>query len=357
MAHASWAAYQPQPGDWCQQLALGDSVTLITRDQFHAFLGSLKHTHLLAFRGTSNAGNFLTDAETPLVSHPSYPGRVHRGFAEAVDRLWSDIRRLVGDPGRCPPIWITGHSLGGAMATLASVRLAAEGFTIRGVYTFGSPRPGNAAFANAYDRPNYRFVNDNDLVPHLPFHWCYQHVGELKLFDPLGNIKEELADWHEKKLQLSRHAKRVQRHHREPADAPLKLTEFDWLADHYLGSYLAVITKALNRVPHRVRIDSGEANSYGIPAHFQRKTPKAAPAVARPAAWDGERAAGPAVRSRTNEATTPLERSMRPAAPVAAPTVIPKTAPRKKSTKLIVTDMELANAFFNQPPRPDDGKK
>ena len=332
MAHASWAAYETEPGSWCDRLALGDSVTLITRDEFHAFLGSLKHTRVLAFRGTHSAGNFLTDAETPLVSHPEYPGRVHCGFSEAVDYVWSDIRRLLGNPSQCPPIWVTGHSLGGAMATLISVRLAAEGFQVRGVYTYGSPRPGDGAFHNSYDMPNNRFVNDNDLVPHMPFRWCYKHVGDLKLLDPQGNLKEELSDWHEKKLQLGRHAKRVQRHHREPADAPLKLTEFDWLADHYLGGYIAAITKALTRVPRRVRLDPAEANPCGIPAHFQRKTPKAAPTISVPKLWEGEVASQPPVRQRA-------------------------AAPRKEAEKSVITDVDLAEAFSRQPPRRFKGEK
>ena len=66
------------------------------------------------------------------------------------------------------------------MATLVSHRLAVEGFPVRAVYTYGSPRPGNRNFRDAYRLPNYRFVNDNDLVPHLPLRWCFRHVGRLE---------------------------------------------------------------------------------------------------------------------------------------------------------------------------------
>lgn len=49
------------------------------------------------------------------------------------------------------PIVVTGHSLGGAVATIAAYELAAAGYLVRGVYTFGSPRVGNAAFAAAFN--------------------------------------------------------------------------------------------------------------------------------------------------------------------------------------------------------------
>ena len=74
------------------------------------------------------------------------------------------------------------------MATLVAHRLAAEGFPVRAVYTYGSPRPGDRNFRDAYRLPNYRFVNDNDLVPHLPLRWCYRHVGHLKLLTRDGQI-------------------------------------------------------------------------------------------------------------------------------------------------------------------------
>ena len=110
------------------------------------------------------------------------------------------------------PLWVTGHSLGGAMATLASVRLTDEGYKVRAVYTYGSPRVGDRVFRDSYRLANYRFVNDNDLVPHLPFRWCYKHVGKLRLVNSEGDFTEEQAAWVAKKRALADKAKRVQRH-------------------------------------------------------------------------------------------------------------------------------------------------
>jgi triacylglycerol lipase len=143
-----------------------------------------------------------------------YPGRVHSGFADAVEQVWPEVRRILGTPSHAKPLWVTGHSLGGAMATLASVRLTSEGYKVRAVYTYGSPRVGDRLFRDSYSLCNYRFVNDNDLVPHLPFRWCYKHVGKLRLLDNEGDLTEEQAVWVAKKRLLARKAKRIQHAHR-----------------------------------------------------------------------------------------------------------------------------------------------
>ena len=249
LACASFCAYE-EPDDWVRKLGLKQRIAPFTCGQFHGFVGSLGELMLLAFRGTESVGNCLTDAETPLVSREPYSGRVHQGFAGAVETVWADVTRLLGAPWRCPPLWITGHSLGGAMATLSSVRLASEGYVIRAVYTYGSPRAGDERFHDCYRLANYRFVNDDDLVPHLPFRWCYKHVGRLELVDSQGGLLEQMEAWQEKKRILAAKAKRVQRAHRGRHGTHREFDDFDWLADHRIGSYLGAIGKILPRVPH-----------------------------------------------------------------------------------------------------------
>ena len=80
------------------------------------------------------------------------------------------------------PVWITGHSLGGALATVAAWRLLKMGVNVKGLYTFGSPRAGNHAFVHdlrvrAFDRGMKipkgegnlaRFVHHMDIVARIP---------------------------------------------------------------------------------------------------------------------------------------------------------------------------------------------
>jgi triacylglycerol lipase len=271
LAHASHCAYE-EGEEWIDNLGLNDETAAFTCGEFHGFVGFLDTIAIVAFRGTKNIGNCLTDAETPLVARPPYPGQVHLGFADAVDAVWPEVCDLLGPPSHCPPLWVTGHSLGGAMATLASVRLTYAGYTVRAVYTYGSPRPGDQQFQKAYNLVNYRLVNDNDLVPHLPFRWCYKHVGELKLLDELGNLIEEQQIWRTKKKTLRRKAKGVQRAHRGVGmgGGRQERVDFDWLSDHYLHNYLGAIEKILPRVPRRRRWLRAGSMPRGVPIRSRR---------------------------------------------------------------------------------------
>jgi triacylglycerol lipase len=257
LAYASKAAYEG-PGDWSEKLGLGGNVTSFSRGQYHGFVGFLEPVILLALRGTQNLDNWLTNADTPLVPHPPYPGRVHLGFARAVDQVWPEVRKLLAAlPKR--PLWVTGHSLGGAMATLASLRLVQDGYEVRAVYTYGSPRVGNRSFHSSYNQTNYRFVNNDDVVPHLPFRWCYKHVGQIELLDGQGNLIQEDAAWREKKRALRSQAKRVQQAHRVANTPTRTLADFEGVAgfegvtDHYIDNYLAALAKVLDRLSPAAR--------------------------------------------------------------------------------------------------------
>src|SRR5262249_5032912 len=80
-------------------------------------------------------GDVVTDLRFPQVSFG--PGRVHGGFLLAYEQVAQGLGdRLRALAGR--PVWFTGHSLGGALATIAAARFG----DFRGLYTYGSPRVG-----------------------------------------------------------------------------------------------------------------------------------------------------------------------------------------------------------------------
>ena len=96
------------------------------------------------------------------------------------------------------------------MATLASVRLAEQGFQVKAVYTFGSPRVGDEVFHDAYqlNACNYRFVNYDDIVPHLPLRAAYKHVGTPELLNEDGKLAAGQQAWDAKKLVLQATARK-----------------------------------------------------------------------------------------------------------------------------------------------------
>ena len=144
---------------------------------------------ILAFRGTQEACDWRTNFNFRRVRAETICDgcRVHRGFSRALDAVWRDhdgklgIRTAILDSQRDGPhpIYMTGHSLGGALAILASYRLDDEtGVRPTTVYTIGSPRVGNSRLAACDAAPIYRVVNHDDWVPRLPPGlFLYRHAG------------------------------------------------------------------------------------------------------------------------------------------------------------------------------------
>ena len=137
---------------------------------------------VIVFRGTKEPQDFLTDAAFALLP-VSLASSVHLGFWTSLGTAYEELRELARGAGT-RRIWITGHSLGGALATLLAYRLQQDGIAIKGVYTYGSPRAGNAGFALEYaalfaDRPSQRWVNASDPVAIAPPPGLgYVHVGQ-----------------------------------------------------------------------------------------------------------------------------------------------------------------------------------
>ena len=130
------------------------------------------------------------DVDIRLADWPS-GGKVHRGFKEALEEVWFDLLPYIKQlDSRGCKIWITGHSLGAALATLCASRYG----NIQGTYCFGSPRVGNDVFMENLDVKIYRIVNNDDIVARVPPPGAYAHVGELKFIDSDGIIRDHMIE-------------------------------------------------------------------------------------------------------------------------------------------------------------------
>lgn len=170
LAHASSIAYNRAPaGDAREQLGLETFAFLNKVTRTRGYLGVCDTHAVLAFRGSEPIAlhNWVTDAVVKLVACGEYDGRVHHGFSSALRRTWDKVEPLL-DQVRGRPLFITGHSMGGALAILSGCRLAKLGVPPVATYTYGSPRIGDPAFCAGYALPTYRVVNRLDMVPEMP---------------------------------------------------------------------------------------------------------------------------------------------------------------------------------------------
>jgi hypothetical protein len=120
--------------------------------------------------------------------------QVHDGFWTALDSVYKGIAAEIVKQGgfKQKKVFVTGHSLGGTLATLCAVRLQKDKYGSPMVYTFASPRVGNDKFHAAFRVTHRRWVNQNDLVTQLP--------PEIFGYRPVGTFDHILANG---KVQLN----------------------------------------------------------------------------------------------------------------------------------------------------------
>ncbi len=155
----------------------------------------------IAIRGTEGINEWIQDVEFLQVPCPFLAGAGHTedGFTAMYNSLRTDaavgspsvVKALATLPFKLPvsSVTICGHSMGGALATLLALDLAANSsFKNPTVYTYASPRTGDPLFVSTYNQavPNsWRIANRLDLVPKLPLPPAYDHVATLFELNPV----------------------------------------------------------------------------------------------------------------------------------------------------------------------------
>jgi hypothetical protein len=154
-----------------------------------AFLADIDEGLVLSIRGTlppnspdhaQTVLDWLSDADAVFVPGGDLPGQLHQGFRDTLNVLWpflqAPLLARATAASRTTPIYVTGHSKGGAVAFLAAMRcrsaLDAAGLANPVfVCTFAAARPADQDFADAFDRaiPHaVRYEYAEDIVPHVP---------------------------------------------------------------------------------------------------------------------------------------------------------------------------------------------
>lgn len=171
-----------------------------------ALVGTMDDGVVVAFRGTLPPGfdmpallDWLQDFFDVPRTVPGLPGQVHSGFDDSVRAVWDGISKEAAAQLKAigsENLFVTGHSKGGAMATLAALRFHNDGaFPTPTVTTYASARAGDKAFAEAYDKTisQTSFENYLDVVPFVPP--PDDLIDHLAAVPEIGRLRREAEGW------------------------------------------------------------------------------------------------------------------------------------------------------------------
>jgi len=139
----------------------------------------------VAFRGSTSLQNWIDNINTILTTYPYCTGcEVHKGFYSAeqdvIDVVYKEVLRLKKLYSTYTVV-VTGHSLGGALATLTAADLYKKGIYPIKMFSYGSPRVGNdefSAYASKIWKDHARVTHHQDVVVHLPHSVRFTHIDK-----------------------------------------------------------------------------------------------------------------------------------------------------------------------------------
>jgi predicted lipase len=203
---AAAQAYKRQPS------LKGYSAMPVFKGHSQAFIYTNDKNIIIAFRGTEgdNLLDWWTDLKFRKRRIPNIPGRWHRGFIAATQLVLLQLLSRVHFEGRNRKVYITGHSMGAAMAGVFAAYLARMGLDkhVDGIALFGCPRFANheaaAWLSKTYKGLLHRWIVIGDRVTTVPpFAFGYRHVGEKHvltgpkktILDRFRIISQRLLRW------------------------------------------------------------------------------------------------------------------------------------------------------------------
>jgi len=184
-------------------------------------------THVLSFRGTevTEPSDILADLKAGK-NIEAIGGKIHVGFKGEINKLWPAIYKAVTN---IDSLYVTGHSLGAAMATIASGRMQSK---VISLITFGSPRVGNKEYVNSLTVKHYRVQNNCDDVTKVPFMLMgFAHHGTHMYMNYYGAFRN-LTPWQQVKDMV-----------RSRLKARAKGQKFLGAYDHMMDNYIAKLGK------------------------------------------------------------------------------------------------------------------
>lgn len=155
---------------------------------------------ICVFRGSEKIEDWFSNFQAIHDPGPLNGTLAHEGFQDALFPAVIALTNAIDSAAQSEKrIWITGHSLGGALCSLYAGMMIENGYNIYGIYTFASPRPADDIFGQALNDamaagPHYRVVNEGDIVPHVPPEPFFSHPGRRIILE-YNDRKRKTSDW------------------------------------------------------------------------------------------------------------------------------------------------------------------
>jgi triacylglycerol lipase len=165
----NWSCY------WCQQFPNFQLINTFWDSKTSTYLsfGKMDNTYIIAYEGSQDLTDWMIDLEiSKLIPYKDYPtAKVHYGFWQAYSSIRQELYTTL-QKEEITNLFITGHSLGGALSTITSLDIAEElGYPNISMINFGSPRVGNPDYVEIYKqyiKNYYRVTHGSDPIPRLP---------------------------------------------------------------------------------------------------------------------------------------------------------------------------------------------
>ncbi len=301
LAVACKLAYEP--GATVKSTAINSwrfsSASFLDIGDTQGFIAEADGVLLIAFRGSESLGDWISNMDIALTPFGNF-GLVHSGFLRSYEAVRSQvITAAQAAQTKNEAIWLTGHSLGGALAGLAAADLSLLGLT-PGVHTFGQPRLCDEAFRsyieNNYRDRYFRFVNHQDIVTRIPP--GFQTFGTCLHFDGNGAVQASESALAAEDPPLSEAEFARLQHDIRRLNAPsveggipyrgaLEPSLeglFPEISDHYLDRYIAAVRRYATGANTDSALQSGE-----VEVAFDRAIQRKAIAFDGDEIVDGER--------------------------------------------------------------------
>lgn len=187
LAQASQIAYQPPFEAKSEFKQLGfERVESFVDGSMIGYVVSLEDICIVVFRGTDDKSDWIANLDRRSVNTDH--GEIHRGFHDAYQRLRKQVVSIV-DSENPKHLWVTGHSLGGALSVVCAYDLIEnERRNVNGLVTFGQPMVARSEMGQHLDDvllgSYVHYVHASDFVPRIPP--SFQHCGSLVWFTSNG---------------------------------------------------------------------------------------------------------------------------------------------------------------------------